>query len=71
MQTRMLIDLNETVKKGDPAPRGSEKRYIRAGIAEVVKPAAPKKAATKRKAKAKAAPKPAPTPAPAPVTPEA
>lgn len=72
MQTRMLIDLNETVKKGHPAPEGMEKRYIRAGIAEEVKPkaaapaAAPKKkSAPKRKAKAKPqTTQPAPAPEP-------
>lgn len=50
----MLIDLNEHIKKGDEPPEGDEKRFIRAGIAEEVKPAkkvpARKKAAPKKKA---------------------
>lgn len=57
MQTKMLIDLNETIRKGDPAPKGQEARYIRAGLAEKVKPAPTKAAAPKSKAKAKAKPK--------------
>lgn len=54
MKARMLIDLNEHIKKGDEPPEGDEKRFIRAGIAEEVKPAkkvpARKKAAPKKKA---------------------
>lgn len=56
MQTKMLVDLNETVRKGDPAPKGQEARFIRAGLAEKVKPA-PAKVAAPKKAKAKAKPK--------------
>lgn len=61
MQTKMLVDLNETVRKGDPAPKGQEARFVRAGLAEKVTeavaptataaPAAAKKPA-RRKAKA-------------------
>ena len=58
MKTRMLIDLSETIRKGRPAPKGQEARYVRAGLAEVVTEAAPSapapaKKPARRKAKAK------------------
>lgn len=60
MQTKMLIDLSDTIRKGDPAPKGHEARYIRAGLAAEVTasvtpaptPSAPAKKRV-RKAKAK------------------
>lgn len=68
MQTKMLVDLNETVRKGDPAPKGQEARFVRAGLAAKVSPA-PAKTAAPKKAKAKAKTKPKPASATVPVAP--
>lgn len=68
MQTKMLVDLNETVRKGDPAPKGQEARFVRAGLAAKVT-STPTKTEAPKKAKAKATAKPKAKSATVPVAP--
>lgn len=41
MKTKMLVDFNESVKKGDPAPKGREAHFVKIGLAEKVAPPPP------------------------------
>ena len=36
MNARMLVDLNERIRRGDAPPKGQEARFVRAGLAEEV-----------------------------------